>query len=121
MRRFSVAMACIAVTVLALSLVRLGDSLAQLRAVEAPRAARSDAGERPPVEPSRAGVTAPKQLITVTPPEVSGPYEEAAGDENILRALTQDPDFQRAAAELLQDPDAAVRAEAEVLLRDLGL
>jgi hypothetical protein len=38
-----------------------------------------------------------------------------------LSALAADPDFQRAADELLRDADPAVQREAQEFLRDLGV
>ena len=37
-----------------------------------------------------------------------------------MRALVQNPDFMRAAEELLQDPDPQTQQEARLLLRELG-
>jgi hypothetical protein len=44
----------------------------------------------------------------------------ASGDQQILRWLATDPEFQRAADELLRNPDPAARREAAEFLRQLG-
>jgi hypothetical protein len=122
MRRFGLAMVCIAVTVLVVSVVRLGGTLAQLRAIEAPAAVRIDVREASTVAPRESAAATP-QVPTERAPldDVSGAHAILVSDRHILRALADDAEFKRAAAELLQDRDPAVRAEAEQLLRDLGL
>lgn len=126
MRPLVVLSAAIALGVLAAALARLGGTLTQLRALDLP------ATPVAAVLPDTAGdaseahaPTAPAADVVMNDAPVDSGNEQAAassasGDAHIMRALTQDPDFQRAAAELLQDPDPAVQAEARQLLRDLA-
>jgi hypothetical protein len=119
----------IALVGVAVALARFGGTVGQLRALEhapAPiqsaagtRAAPSDATQLQPAAP------APSSSAIVAPPanaasdEAAG-FSAASGDEHLTRALAQNPDFARAAAELLQDPNPAVHAEARELLQQLG-
>jgi len=113
----------------AVALARLGATVGQLRALEyAPAPIHSAAGtSAAPGDGAQLQLAAPTPSSTavVAPPANAAPDEAAAftavdGDEHITRELAQNPDFRRAAEELLQDPDSAVQAEARELLRQLG-
>ena len=95
--------------------VRLAGTLEQLHAIDVAPASTSDLAS----PPSRA--IAP-QFSEPSPAEVAVAVEPVAdnGDEQIKAWLAADPEFQRAADELLNDPDPQVQAEARELLRQLG-
>jgi len=44
----------------------------------------------------------------------------SASDEQVMQWLAADPELQRAADELLRDPDPAVRRDARAFLREIG-
>jgi hypothetical protein len=113
----------------AVALARLGGTVGQLRALEyAPAPIANAAGtsaapndatqlQLAPPTPSSNAIVAPS---TNAAPDDAAGFTAASGDEHLTRALAQNPDFARAAAELLQYPDSAVQAEARELLRQLG-
>lgn len=126
MHRSSLGIVCVAIVLLAVSFARLRETLAQVRAIEAPGAMSIAVRERLPPEPSEPAVPAPQTATSSATFAAESPAHEARvddddGDEHIMRALAADAEFARAAALLLQDPDSAVRAEAQLLLRELGL
>lgn len=82
--------------------------------VHAPAPAAREAGEATPNE-AHAGEA--EESAVETEPHALGGF---GADEHIARALAANPEFQRAAEELLLDPDPEVRREARKLLRELG-
>jgi len=124
---FAAAVVVVGVTAFALS--RLAGSIAQLRAAvevlpagaaELPAsAAREPASAVFAIEP-RVGETAGVPTQTTEPAEPAVAVA-ANGDERILRWLAAEPEFQRGAAELLNDPDLKTREEARAFLRELGV
>ena len=132
MRPLIIAAAAV-VALSAVALGRLGQTLGQITAIEVPSppaalSAVAEAGTR-----ELASDAAQSQLATQTPaadagnePPVHSTNDEepavaaSSGDEHIMRALVQNPDFMRAAEELLQDPDPQTQQEARLLLRELG-
>lgn len=124
MRPLVVVGVVVALGVLAAALARLGGTLAQLRALDLPAAP----GAAVVHESSSDASVLLETAVPMGASEASAEYGSAelapqmtsAGDQHIMRALVADPEFQRAAAELLQDPDPAVHAEARQLLHDLG-
>lgn len=124
MRLFVVASAVVAVGVLVATLARLGGTLAQVRALDLPAVAAAlpqQAASAPVVfEPAAPAVPLAARAASAEFGGEGAPAGVASGDEHILRALTSDAEFQRAAAELLLEPDPAVQAEARQLLRELG-
>jgi hypothetical protein len=125
------------VALAAVALGRLGQTLGQITAIEVPSppatfSAVDESGTR-----QVASDAVQSQLATLTPfadvdadagnePPVHSTNDEepaiaaSSGDEHIMRALVQNPDFMRAAEELLQDPDPQTQQEARLLLRELG-
>ncbi len=122
------------VPLVAVAISRIGQTLGQLDAIEAPLPpAAADAAADAPKLPSELALP---QLATPTAEpaaadlrnepaacaadEIEPAVAASNGGEHILRALAQDPDFMRAADELSQDPDPQTRQEARQLLRELG-
>lgn len=93
--------------------VRLAGTLEQLHSLDVA------------VAPARA-VAPPGHAIAAQPASPSAEESAAAaapaddGDHQIQTWLVADAEFQRAAAELLNDPDPHVQVEARALLRGLG-
>jgi hypothetical protein len=98
---------------------RIAGAFGQLQAVAPAQTAR---GPSLPVGGASAAPPRRDEAAALAPEtaEVAAPAA-SGGDEHILRALAADPEFARAADELLNDPDPQTRAEARVLLRDLGV
>jgi hypothetical protein len=116
----------------AVAIVRLGGALQQLRAVDVPISSASSrstpsSGDAPPT--SREWQTSSMPALEpglVTPAEATRDAQKASvaaagdSDEHIKQWLAADPEFQRAAADLLNEPDRQVQQEARQLLRELG-
>jgi hypothetical protein len=118
----------IGVAIVAVIGVRLAGSIGHVRTLAAslpPNAAGPTNEVARPAAPTRiqnaiAGfaTTTPH---TEQPARAQDDIEAASGDEQILRWLAADPEFQRAADELLRDPDPAARRESAEFLRQLGV
>lgn len=112
---------------LALVASRLAGTFEQLRAVaEVQPAAVTASAARPENAPAPRGEAMKRGAGVGEPPpaELSADAHTPAGnggDEHLLRMLAADPEFARAADELLNDPDPQTRDEARQLLRDLGV
>ena len=96
--------------------VRLAGTLEQLHAIDVAPASTSDLASPPSRAIAPQSSSEPAELAVQ---ETSVPAADG-GDEQIKAWLAADPDFQRAATELLNDPDPQVREEARALVRDLG-
>jgi hypothetical protein len=99
--------------------VRLAGTLEQLHTIDVAPASASDVA----APPSRAiapqsSSEPPAEIAEV--PEIAAPFADS-GDEQIKAWLVADAEFQRAASELLNDPDPQVQEEVRALLRDLGV
>jgi len=114
----------------AFAFVRLGGALGQLQAIDVTlssareRALPSSDAAPPRLDEASSATAAerggePLADARVTVEETHVPAA-AGGDEHIKQWLASDPEFQRAANELLQDPDPQVQHEARRLLRELG-
>ncbi len=126
MRPFVIgAVTMIALVAVAAALARLGGTVGQLRALEvAPRSQVLDAAQPQLAAPISAPISARDSDDEDQPPAGIAADKDVArtagGDEHITRWLAEDPEFARAAEELLQDPNPAVQLEARELLRELG-
>lgn len=124
MRPLFVVGVLVALGVLAAVLARLGGALAQLRTLDVQATPVAAALPEDAADASVLG-EAPAPLVASEARADFGdeerPARVASGDAHIMRALAADPEFQRAAADLLHDPDPAAQAEARQLLRELGV
>jgi hypothetical protein len=93
------------------------------RGGDAVRPAPAPAAARPvPAAHPTAPSGSPRQVVAqIQMGESMAFAAEADGDEQIRRWLAGDPELRRAAAELVNDPDPALRGEARQLLSELGL
>jgi hypothetical protein len=107
---------------LALVVARLAGTFEQLRAAARVQPAQVQ-GEAVALVAEVGDVAAPAASATPPTERSTEVYRPAAsgGHEHILKMLAADPEFARAAAELLNDPDPQVRDEARLLLRNLGV
>jgi hypothetical protein len=107
----------------ALVAVRVSGAVGQLEALGAvqrePRSAKVEAASEAH-DGERRALAMPPASAEATPP-APVPAPTTGGDEHILRMLASDPEFARAADELLADPDPDTQREARQLLRDLGV
>ena len=106
---------------------RLAGAFEQLRAVAAvePTTAAVSAARLESVAAPRGRELAAGAVVPAAPAEAAEPPPDtravaASGDAHILRMLAADPEFARAADELLNDP-AVDAQEARQLLRDFGV
>ena len=103
---------------LAFVAARIAGAFGQLQAVAVVQPAHT-----PSLSAGGASMAGGAVVVNAEPPaEVpadAGTPDGSGGDEHILRALAADPEFARAADELLNDPDPQTRADAQQLLRDL--
>ena len=116
----------------AVAIVRLGGALEQLRAVDVPISTASSGsmappGDAPPRSRERETSSTPALVPGLeTPAEATRVAQRAStaaaggSDEHIKQWLAADPEFQRAAADLLNEADAQVQQEARQLLREIG-
>jgi hypothetical protein len=98
--------------------VRLAGTLEQLHAIDVAPASTSDVASPPSRAIAPQSSSEPLAQIAEIA-EVTASVADG-GDEQIKAWLAADPEFQRAASELLNDPDPQVQEEARALLRDLG-
>ena len=107
----------------ALALVgsRLAGAFEQLQAVaEVQPTPVAASAARPEIAPRGEAVELVAEAGGLAAPTTSEAPTDG-GDEHILRMLAADPEFARAADELLNDPDPQTQEEARLLLRDLGV
>jgi hypothetical protein len=98
--------------------VRLAGTLEQLHAIDVAPASASGVASPPSRAIAPQSSSEPAEIAEVA--EVAAPVADS-GDEQIKAWLVADAEFQRAASELLNDPDPKVQEEARALLRDLGV
>jgi len=107
---------------LALIVSRLAGTFEQLQAVARVQPAPAAASAvRPENAPAPRGEAVERVAEVGEAPPTEPSADANGGDEHILRMLAADPEFARAADELLNDPDPQTQEEARLLLRDLGV